>query len=510
MRPATLLLAGFSILASAIVSAEIPDPIRIDSGLISGTTSPASGVRMFKGIPYAAPPVGSLRWRPPQAAARWEGVRDAKQFGAVCMQNQGPGASGPAPSEDCLYLNVWTGAQSAGERRPVIVWSYGGGFYLGSGSQPNYDGEALAKKGTVVVTYNYRLGMFGFFSHPELTKESGHHASGNYGMMDFIQALRWVQKNITAFGGDPNRVTIDGESAGAILVAAAVGSPEGKELFKRAISQSGAFMGISIAKMTTLDKAEEAGVKLAAELGAPSLTELRAKPAAELLKNGSTAGLVVDGWYIPEDLSAIFTKGKQNPMDILVGSNKDEGTFFIRPGSSTAQEFVEQTRARFGDMADEYLKMHSAASDAEAEASRLAGVRDELGWHMRTWAQLQTKLGKKAYLYYFTHVPPAAPGQPSRGATHTAEIRYMFNNLDSRAPLTEIDRRLADTMSSYWVNFAATGNPNGEGLPLWPAYDEKKNPQPMVLGDEAGAGQGIDAKVLSFFDGFYARQRAKP
>jgi para-nitrobenzyl esterase len=510
MRTLIALLSGLSFFTPAVVSGAIPDPVRIDSGLISGTTSPESGVRSFKGIPYAAPPVGDLRWRPPQPPAKWEGVRDAQKFGAVCMQNQLPGAAGPAPSEDCLYLNVWTAAQSASERRPVIVWSYGGGFFLGSGSQPMYDGEALAKKGAVVVTYNYRLGMFGFFSHPELTKESGRHASGNYGMMDMIQALRWVQKNIAAFGGDPNRVTIDGESAGAILVAAAVGSPLGKGLFQRAIAQSGAFMGVSIAKMTPLDKAEQEGQKLADELGAPTLAELRAKPADELLKKGRGAGLVVDGWCIPEDLSAIFSKGKQNPVDILVGSNKDEGTFFVRAGSTKAQEYLEQTRSRFGDLSADYLKTHPAGSDAEAEASRLAGVRDELGWHMRTWAQLQTKRGNKAYLYYFTRVPPPAPGQPSRGATHTAEIRYMFNNLDPRAPLTDIDRKLADTMSSYWVNFAATGNPNGRGLPEWRPYDDKKNPQPMVLGDEVGAGPGIDPQILSFFDGFYARQQARP
>ncbi len=506
MRLTLFLSACAIVVFPALVSAAISDPIRIESGLISGSTSAESGVRAFKGIPYAAPPVGDLRWRPPQPPALWDGVRKAEQFGAVCMQNQGRGASGPAPSEDCLYLNVWTAAQSRSERRPVIVWSYGGGFYLGSGSQPNYDGEALARKGAVVVTYNYRLGVLGFFSHPELTKESGHHASGNYGLMDLVQALRWVQKNIAAFGGDPSRVTIDGESAGAILVAAATGSPEAKGLFKRAISQSGGFMGISIAKMTTLNQAEEAGKKLAAEVGASNLTALRALPASDLLKFSQRAGLVVDGWYIPEDLSSIFAGGKQNPVDILVGSNRDEGTFFVRPGSSTAQEYLAQTRERFGDLADGYLKLHPAASDAEAETARLAGVRDEIGWHMRVWARMQTKIGNQAYLYYFTRVPPSAPGQPSRGATHTAEIRYMFNNLDDRTPWTEVDRKLADMMSTYWVNFAATGDPNGKGLPAWPPYGGQHQ-QPMVLGDQSGVGPGIDGNVLAFFDQFYQRQR---
>jgi len=506
MRLTTLLSACAIAVCPALVSAAISDPIRIESGLISGFTNATNGVRAFKGIPYAAPPLGDLRWRPPQPPALWDGVRKTENFGAVCMQTQGRGASGPEPSEDCLYLNVWTAAQSRTERRPVIVWSYGGGFYLGSGSQPNYDGEALARKGAVVVTYNYRLGALGFFSHPELTKESAHHASGNYGLMDLVQVLRWVQKNIAAFGGDPSRVTIDGESAGAILVAAATGSPEAKGLFKRAISQSGGFMGISIAKMTTLSQAEEAGKKLAAESGASNLAALRALPAADLLKFSQGAKLIVDGWYIPEDLSSIFAGGKQNPVDILVGSNRDEGTFFVRPGSSTQQEYLAQTHERFGDLADGYLKLHPAASDAEAETSRLAGVRDEMGWHMRVWARMQTKIGNHAYLYYFSRVPPTAPGQPSRGATHTAEIRYMFNNLDDRTPWTDVDRKLADMMSTYWVNFAATGDPNGKGLPAWPPYDGQHQ-QPMVLGDQSGVGPGIEGNVLAFFDQFYQRQR---
>ncbi len=506
MRVTILLSACAIVVVPAVVSAAIPDPIRIESGLISSSANSANGVRSFKGIPYAAAPVGDLRWRPPQPAAIWDGVRKTEQFGAVCMQNQGRGASVPEPSEDCLYLNVWTAAQSPSDRRPVIVWSYGGGFTVGSGSQPNYDGEALARKGAVVVTYNYRLGMLGFFSHPELTKESKHHASGNYGMMDMVQALRWVQKNIAAFGGDPNRVTIDGESAGAILVAAATGSPEAKGLFKRAISQSGGFMGISIAKMTTLSQAEEAGKKVTAELGAADLAALRALPASDFLKFSQGPKLIVDGWYIPEDLSSIFAGGKQNPVDILVGSNHDEGTFFIRPGSSTQQEYLAQTHERFGNLADGYLKLHPAASDAEAEASRLAGVRDEMGWHMRLWAQMQTRIANQAYLYYFTRVPPSAPGQVSRGATHTAEIRYMFNNLDDHTPWTDVDRKLADMMSTYWVNFAATGDPNGKGLPAWLPYGGQHQ-QPMVLGDQSGVGPGIDGNVLAFFDQFYQRQR---
>src|SRR5580658_7397773 len=330
-----LVFAIFAVSLGTLLNAAIDAPVKLDSGMVSGITGTNPEVRVFKGIPFAAPPTGNLRWRAPQPVAHWDGVRKGDQFGPVCMQQSRPGST-PAPSEDCLYVNVWTGAKAATERRPVIVWTYGGGFTSGSGSEPRYDGEALARKGAVVVTYNYRLGAFGFFAHPELDKESDHHTSGNYAMMDMAAVLHWVQRNISSFGGDPSRVTIDGESAGSMLVSAMVGSPEGKGLFRRAISQSGAWMGIGIGKMTTHTQAEEAGVKMAQTLGASSLAELRAKSADDLLKNARVAaGIVVDGWYVPEDLSATFAKGKQNDVDVLVGSNRDEGTFFARgPGAT--------------------------------------------------------------------------------------------------------------------------------------------------------------------------------
>ena len=492
-----LILAG-----SAILTAAGLEPVKIDTGLVSGTTTSSDNIRVFKGIPFATPPVGDLRWQAPQPAAHWDGVRRADQFGPVCMQQSRPGST-PAPSEDCLYVNVWTGAKAATERRPVIVWTYGGGFTGGSGSEPRYDGEALARKGAVVVTYNYRLGAFGFFAHPELTKESGHNASGNYAMMDMAAVLHWVQRNIAGFGGDPTRVTIDGESAGAMLVSAMVGSPEGKGLFRRAISQSGAWMGIGIGKMTTRAQAEEAGVKLAQSMGAATLADMRAKSAGDLLKNGRGGGIIVDGWYVPEDLSATFARGKENDVDVLVGSNRDEGTFFARPGSSpNAEQFSARAKQRFGDLADGYAKVYPVSNDAEAAAAQLASVRDEMGWHMRTWAQLQGKRKDKSYLYFFTRVPPVVEGRPSRGATHTAELSYMFNNLAPGTPWTDVDKKLADMMSSYWVNFAATGNPNGKGLPEWPAYSEKAA-QAMVLGDTVSVGTGIQPAVLAFYDAYY-------
>src|SRR5712692_3486100 len=330
---------ALTLAAAALVSAAISDPVRIDAGLVSGTSGTSADVRVFKGIPYAAPPVGPLRWKAPQPAAKWDAVRKAEQFGPGCMQ---AGGAGGAISEDCLHINVWTAAKSATERRPVIVFTYGGGFNTGSGSQAGYDGEALALKSIVFVTYNYRLGQFGFMAHPELSKESDRNASGNYGMMDMRAALEWVQRNITAFGGDPRRVSIMGESAGAIMVAAMTGSPQGKGLFQRAIAESGAWMGLGPGKMGTLKTAEEAGAKLG------TLAELRAKSADEILKSGRGSGIVIDGWYVPEDLSITFNQGRQNPVDILVGSNKDEGTFFAR-GPTTAEQAIRQARQRWGD-----------------------------------------------------------------------------------------------------------------------------------------------------------------
>jgi para-nitrobenzyl esterase len=525
-RPFSLI--AFTCVLCAAASAAISDPVRIDTGSISGTSGKDASVRVFKGIPFAAPPVGDLRWRAPQPVAKWEGVRAADQFGATCTaggggggRGQGKGGApkanpdqakakaappagrgpgGPPASEDCLYLNVWTAAKSATERLPVIVWNYGGGFTGGSGSIPGYDGEALAKKGAVVVTYNYRLGMFGFFAHPELSAESGHNASGNYGMMDLAATLRWVQKNIAAFGGDPRRVTIDGESAGAILVSSMVGSPEGKGLFQRAMAQSGAWMGLSIAKMRTREQAEAAG-KTAA--GTHTIAELRAMSTQELSQNvrGVPAGIIVDGWMVPEDQSITFAKGKQIDVDILIGSNHDEGTFF-GGGNVNAEQAKSRAQQTYGDLAAEFLQLYPAGSDAEASASGLARTRDEVGWHMRTWADLQVKRGRKAYLYYFTHVPP---GAGDRGASHTAELPYMFNNPPANGSWMEADQKLADMMSSYWVNFAATGDPNGKGLPVWQAYNAKNNDaKAMVFGDTVQFGPQIDAPRLAFFDKYYA------
>ena len=507
-----IIAALFALYALASLEAE---PIRVDSGLVEGITL-ASGVRAWLGIPQAAPPVRELRWRPPQPVPHWSGVLHAEREAPMCLQpvrsrTMNHYFGNEATSEDCLYLNVWAppfgdfqGSPARAEQLPVIVWIYGGGFNVGSASMANYSGEGLARSGVVRVNLSYRLGALGFLAHPELTGESGYGGSGNYGLMDLIAGLQWVQRNIAAFGGDPGNVTVFGESAGANLVGALVASPRAKGLFHRAIAQSGGYMGLAMARTGTLARAEGTGAKAMADAGIASIAAARAKPAEEIFAAIRGSGLVVDGYLIPEDLSLTFAKGRQNPVDLLVGSNKDEGTFFQRQGL-TAEQFKGQARQRFGVLTDQFLATYPAGDDAQASSSYLASFSDEAAWAMRKFAEVQAKQGGSAYVYYFTRVPPALPDRPSRGATHVAEIPYMFDNLSSPVPWTDVDRRLADMMSSYWVNFARSGDPNGSGLPAWPSYRDAATGQAQVLGDTITTERqaGPLPATLAFFDDAY-------
>jgi para-nitrobenzyl esterase len=481
--------------------AAVDTPVKLDSGQVSGTPGKDTAIEVFKGIPFAAPPVGNLRWQAPKPVAHWDGVRKADEFGPICTQAAGGrGGAPPKMSEDCLYLNIWTAAKSPTERRPVLVWIHPGGYTSGSGSAPGTDGENLAKKGLVVVTINYRLGALGFFAHPELTKESDRRASGNYALMDQTAALEWVQKNIAGFGGDPKRVTVDGDSAGAASIGNLVGSPRTKGLFQRAIAESGAWIGLSVGHTMTLAEAEQAGQKLGEAIGAPTLADLRAKPAADIIKGGRGGGPIIDGYFLPEDVGKVFAEGRQNDVPVLLGSNKDEGTFFLQP--TTAEKYKEQIHRRYGDQADAFLKIYPASTDDEANASQLAAFRDELGWVMRNWAALQTKTGKsKAFVYYFTHEPPEMSATSPRGgrgsgATHGAEAAYVFENLLPPRPWADADRQLADTISSYWVNFATKGDPNGKGLPAWQSW---KPDQRMILGDKVEMGTGLPQAQVDFY-----------
>ncbi|WP_404712482.1 carboxylesterase/lipase family protein [Sphingomonas sp. MMS24-J13] len=519
------LLAGAS-----VAHADIKGPVRTTDGLISGTPGKDVGVTAFKGIPFAAPPVGNLRWKAPQPAAKWSGVRDGSKYGKVCMQQPGKGRVNPATdmpdspgmSEDCLYLNLWTAAKGAGEKRPVMVWLYGGAYTEGGGSSPFSEGDKLARKGVVLVTINYRNGAFGFLSHPELTAESPHHASGNYALMDSIAALQWVKANIAKFGGDPNNVTVFGESAGACMSAALAGSPEAKGLIRRAISESGAWMGLGITKMMPLAAAEAATVKTAAAAGAHSLAEMRAMSAEDVLNKLKSQGMMIDGWVIPEDLSKTFAEGRQNKVDVLVGSNGEEGSFAAAFGPPmTAASWKESAAKRWGTLADAGLAAYPAATDAEAKAVASMPFADAMAWHMRLYAEDQAKIGAQAWLYHFTHRPPYDPGKPDLGAAHTAEIPYVFDNL--AAPRTfpgqssvalmagnPTEEGFADQVSSYWVNFARTGNPNGAGLPAWPAVNKLGPTEAMVLdAGKSGRGPWLTKAQIAFYDQMYARDVGK-
>jgi len=526
-------------------AAMIPEQVKIETGLLSGTASTTQPtVRSFKGIPFAAPPLGDNRWKAPQPAAKWDGVRKADAFGAPCAAGappagrggRGPGAPGaaaanpgqvtaavvlpprePARAEDCLYANVWTSATSANDKRPVMVWIYGGGFTGGSGGLTWYDGENLAAKGPVIVTFNYRLGSLGFFAHPDLAKEAGHPGSGNYGMMDAIAMLQWVKRNIAAFGGDPGKVTIAGESAGAIMVGALVGSPQAKGLFVRAIAESGGWMGLQMNRMQQSSVAEANGVKAMQTLGVKTIAELRAKPLNELAIQGQS-GLVIDGYMIPEDTSLTFQAGKQNAVDVLTGSNADEANFGICPGAGlagrgaatplTAAAMRSTAERRFGtEAADAYLKLYNVAGDADAPKAAHLACAEEVNWNMRQWSVAQAAKGKKAYTYFFSHVQNVN-GQPSpQGATHTAEISFAWNNPKGQAnqTWTESDTKLADQMSSYWVNFIMKGDPNGGGLPQWPQYKNLTAGKVMVFADSPQVETATPAAKLQFYTAAYQR-----
>jgi para-nitrobenzyl esterase len=472
--------------------------IRIDGGLISGTAS--DGVRSYKGIPFAAPPVRDLRWKPPQPVVAWEGVRECNSFGPECPQAPYPAASiyytpPQKQGEDCLYLNVWTTA-NAGEKRPVMVWIHGGALTRGSGSHRTYDGAAFARKGVVLVTINYRLGPLGYLAHPELTAESPNHSSGNYGALDQIAALKWVRKNIAAFGGDSNRVTVFGESAGSWSVNVLVASPLAKGLFHRAIGESGGQFGPAMhlkEDRNKLTSAEKVGAAFAKAAGADSIKALRALPAERIVDvfNNDAEGRRfrsqpnVDGWVLPDEIRNIFSQGKQNAVPVLVGSNANEMTTLTVPAivPRSLEEYRKRIESQFGEQAKALESVYPVKNDADAAAAYLGCLRDV--WftlQMRTWARLTTAARAKAWLYQFSHVPPN-PNSKYLGAYHAGEIAYVFNNLNPQnGALQPADFALAETMMGYWVNFATTGDPNGKGLAKWIQYNASDEPY-MDFGD---------------------------
>jgi para-nitrobenzyl esterase len=500
-----LLTLLFLLPLSSTLPAQVPLQVMTTDGLVAGAGTDNAAVQVWRGLPYAAPPVGANRWREPQPVAAWSGVRDATRFAPRCVQRGfAPGAEQAVASEDCLYLNVWSAAASTDALLPVLVWIHGGGFFGGSGSDAIYDAENLASKGAVVVTFNYRLGSFGFLAHPELTAESPNKSSGNYAMLDMIAVLEWVYDNIAAFGGDPINITIVGESAGAQAVGTLMASPLSAGLFHHAILQSGGWMGLSMGKQPTLAEREALGSAQVAAFGAASIEDLRQASAQQIFENfPQNGGINVDGYLLPQDTSLVFAAGKQHPVDVLAGSNYNEAAFF-GPGLQEVQAFRSYADDKFGPLAAQFLQLYSAGSDSEANQSYLQAYSNELAWQQRQLGKYQSVRGLGAWIYFFTHVPP---GQEARGATHVSELAYMFNQHEQNANWTAADRTLGETMSAYWVNFAARGNPNGAGLPVWPAFRANSTGSVLVLGDTVAAEstQIPAAQALEFFDAAYQR-----
>jgi para-nitrobenzyl esterase len=476
---------------------------RIADGVLEGVVSPDGRVRTFKGIPYAAPPVGPLRWRPPQPVTPWAGVRKAADYGPRAMQGRifdDMVFHDGGPSEDCLYLNLWMPENRGRARLPVMVWIHGGGFAAGSSSEPRQDGGNLSKKDVMVVSFNYRMGVFGFLAHPELTTESGRGASGNYGLLDQVAALQWVRRNIAAFGGDPDNVTIFGESAGSESVSGLVASPLARGLFRRAIGESGALFNAS-PPMKSRAEAEEAGVKFARDaVGTASLQALRSMPAQRLLDAALKLPRElfepdVDGYFLPEDCRSIYAAGRQSHVPLLAGWNRDEGSYktFFGDATPTVGNYVARATARFGASAAAFLRLYPAATDAQAmrAAQDLAG--DDFIAH-DTWKWIEAHLrtgGSPVYRYEFDQTLPlpagAAPGTEAT-APHASDIEYVFRVLPSRdLPWRPEDREVSELMASYWTNFAKTGDPNGPGLPPWPAYGSRDGYQVMHISARPGA-----------------------
>jgi len=487
-----------------------PAPVKVNEGLLQGTTQ--NGLTIYKGVPFAAPPVGELRWRSPQPAKNWEGVRLADKFAPEPMQGGNP-VSGK--SEDCLYLNVWTPARSQGDKIPVLVWIYGGGFNFGGTAEPTYNGEKLAKKGVVLVSIAYRVGQLGFLAHPELSAESPNHVSGNYGLLDMIAALKWIRENIAAFGGDPNKVTIFGESAGGIAVSMLCASPLAKGLFQGAISESGGSFGPTRIttfpgeNMKSLRDAEAAGERYAKGAGFSSIADLRKVDADKLPAIRGLAWPIVDGWVIPGDQYKLYEAGKYNETPILVGYNSDEGASFSPP--KTTEDYITAVKARYGKFADELIKAYPPGTGTVAKTARDLSRDAAFGWHTWSWARLQAGKGKsKVFYYYFDQHPNYPEGSPRAGygSPHGQEVAYVFGTLDASNPQTgKTDLEISDAMGAYWTNFAKYGDPNGPEEPKWPAFTDL-HPMVMYFSQTAHTGPVPGAAALKVLDGYFRWRRS--
>ena len=510
-RAALLVLALTALAASAHAQT-------VTGGRLAPPRADAFGIKAYKGVPYAAPPIGDLRWKAPAPVIAWSGARPTDRFGPNCVQPKRYADLDPftpGMSEDCLYLNVWSPAKK-GEALPVFFWIHGGGYGAGSGAEPRHDGVALARKGVVVVTINYRLGPFGFLAHPELTQESPNKASGDQALADMIAALRWVRANIALLGGDPDRVTIAGESAGSDAVSRLMTSPQARGLFQRAIGQSGSAFG-TLGRDTSLAAGEANGVAFAKAFGGDDLAALRRRSEAEILAmwtasdTGLRFGPILDGWILPRGAAETFAAHQQSDVPLLTGWNRDEGSL-MEGGVFGAASLADTLKVRFGDRAAEAAKFYPSDTPDQVSRSRINFAGDAwMGLPTWSWAAAQARTGKApTYLYRFDH-PPKVPddwfGAGNRGkrfgAFHSADIVYVFDHPEivGSWTLDAVDRRVADQMSSYWVNFAKTGDPNGPGLPAWTTYAPDGDARKMLIGAETGAAADPDLARLRFLTG---------
>jgi para-nitrobenzyl esterase len=512
MRKRIFLFAMLVMLTAELCIAEQPQPVKVEGGLLQGTTK--DELTIYKGIPFAAPPVNDLRWQPPQPPAKWQGVRQADKFAPGPVQR---GRSPSGNSEDCLCLNIWTPAKSASDRIPVLVWIHGGGFSGGATSEWNYNGENLAKKGVVLVSITYRVGQLGFLAHPELSKENPNHVSGNYGLLDMIAGLQWVQKNIAAFGGDPCKITIFGESAGGIAVSMLCASPLANGLFQGAVSQSGGSFGpprriktFPGENLKRLADAERDGEAYAKSAGCSSITELR-KVEVNKLPSGRGMGTswpIIDGWVIPNDQYKLYEAGKFNDIPVLIGYNSDEGASFS-PGR-TAKEYIKNVEERYGPFAERLLKAYPTDTETVPKTARDLSRDSAFGWHTWIWAKLQSRTGKsKVFYYYFDQHPdyPADSPKAGYGSPHAQDTAYFFRHLNASDPnTTKSDLEISEAMAAYLTNFAKHGNPNGVGLPHWPAFSDA-NPEVMYFSQTPHIGPVPSAESLKVLDAYFAWRR---
>lgn len=520
-----IVICGIMCLGVSVVNAQITrsipgDPVKIESGLVSGTLG-TDGVKTYLGVPFAAPPVRENRWRAPQPVVPWNGVWTANRKPAECLQRLRSTTANQyfndeLAGEDCLYLNIWAPAKATSSARlPVVVYIYGGAFYVGSASMPLYAGEEIAKKGVIYVAANYRVGVMGFTAHPEATKESGHNASGNWGLLDQIAALEWVKRNIAAFGGDPGNVTLVGQSAGSMSINILQASPLAKGLFRRIVGMSGSILGGAIPPSPTLATAETQGLKLQQALKAASLEEMRAISSDKVFAAAQAAGIqsgpIVDGYLLPEPVVSIFKQGKQSDVPLLTGSTaNDIGTTPPMRTATTAEQFRALAAQTYGSDSAELLKLCSVQDDSEARAmAEKIGENSGFAISAREWARAQVATGKQpAYLYLFARVHPFTPGvsfsdmdPKTAGAYHTSDVPYWlgtynaFNLIRRTRDWTVWDRELSNDMQDVVVEFAKTGTPSTSTV-KFTAYDPA-NEVRVIFGDKITA-EKLDSRVMDF------------